>query len=221
METGVCTKQEGACTKQERDCVYPYAMEKKDLAWTLRNNAIQVRANETQTRWNDQQLWAQRVLVGTMMSDVDSDRLQAIAKAVNRINNNKQLHQRLEFFGYKHLRLSTFRFVRHDRTYPDIELRAPMTGEDMESEWPVELLNYIYLWEVVIYKADIAKKSQNTRFLNKAAKRMREEDEMVTADTAKRLRGERELLKTDEAVEDEEAETGGWSEGDWCEPARA
>ena len=99
-----------------------------------------------------------------------------IIKALNRGKEGRYM-QALERFGYAKTRATKRGVGFRHIVFPD--LYAPLTitaSTDVFTDWPVELINQIYLNDVVLYKRNIVYKSRMTRWVNdKNRKRSREE----------------------------------------------
>ena len=116
-----------------------------------------------------------------------------IVKALKRGGREGRFKQALVRFGYlkTHTTNSGVGFRHH--LFP--ELYAPLTlrdTTDIFTEWPAELINQIYLNDVVLYKRNIASKRNATRWSN-GIMRKRAREETLSAETPKRGRVEEEV----------------------------
>ena len=114
-----------------------------------------------------------------------------IVKALNRGKEGRHRHA-LERFGYLKTRTTKNGVWFHHNVFPN--LYAPLTlhsTTNIFTEWPAELINQIYLNDVVLYKRAIASKAKLTRCANATA-RKRARDEEVPATSPKHVRMEEE-----------------------------
>ena len=125
-----------------------------------------------------------------------------IVKALNRGKEGRYT-EALERFGY-HRRGARKNGYRHT-LFPD--LYAPLTlstDTDIFKEWPAELINQIYLNDVVLYRRNIAFKGKRTRWINGITRKRSRQEILTTEETSKRGRMED---GTDRHCEEE---LGGW-----------
>ena len=125
-----------------------------------------------------------------------------IVKALNRGKKGRYT-EALERFGYHRMRASKNGVGYRHTLFPD--LYAPLTlstDTDIFKEWPAELINQIYLNDVVLYKRNTASKGKMTRWINGINRKRNRKDILTTEETSKRGRMECERPC--------EEELGGW-----------
>ena len=121
-----------------------------------------------------------------------------IVKALNRGKEGRH-RQALERFGYLKTRTTKSGVGFRHNLFPD--LYAPLTlheTTDIFTEWPAELINQIYLNDVVIYKRNIASKGKLTRWINDTTRKRAREEVPVTEEPRKHGRVEEEEVEEDE-----------------------
>jgi hypothetical protein len=114
-----------------------------------------------------------------------------IVKALNRGTDGRYT-QVLERFGYCRTRATKSGVGFHHTLFPD--LYTPLTvneDTDIFKEWPAELINQVYLNDVILYKRNIASKGKMTRWINDTT-RKRTREETLSTETPKRGRVEDE-----------------------------
>lgn len=114
-----------------------------------------------------------------------------IVRALNRGKEGRYI-QALERFGYSKTRTTMrgvdFRHTLFPDLYPPLMFR---TDSDIFKEWPTDLINQIYLNDVVLYKRNIVSKAKMTRWINNDTTRKRTREEVpVSEETPKRCRVE-------------------------------
>ena len=122
-----------------------------------------------------------------------------ITTALNR-GNGGRVAQALERFGYHKTRTTTKGISFRHQLLP--ELYAPLivtNGADIFKEWPADLINQIYLNDVVLYKQNMIAKARTTRILNgTTTSRKRVRDESLSDERCRRVRAEERKEGTDE-----------------------
>lgn len=134
------------------------------------------------------------------------DQRKEIMKALNR-GKGGRIEQALERFGYRKTRRTSKGISFRHHLLP--ELYAPLmvtNGADIFTEWPADLVNHIYLNDVVLYKQNIVAKARMTRILNgTTTSRKRVRDETTPPDdTWKRACMEETHTSDDDAAEEED-----------------
>lgn len=113
-----------------------------------------------------------------------------IVKALNR-GKESRYKQALERFGYSKTRTTSkgvgFRHTLFPDLYPPMTVR---TDTDIFKEWPAELINQVYLNDVVLYKRNIVSKGKLTRLINKTTRKRTREDTLSPTKIPKRGRVE-------------------------------
>jgi len=130
------------------------------------------------------------------------DQRKETVKALNRGKEGRYT-QALERFGYSRTRATRCGVGFRHTLFPD--LYAPLTlgtDTDIFKEWPAELINQIYLNDVVLYKQNIVSKAKLTRWINGTTRKRTREETLVVEEMPKRNRVEEE-------VEDEWSYGGG------------
>lgn len=137
------------------------------------------------------------------------DQRVEITRALNR-RKGECMMQALRRFGYHKTRATPKGISFRHQLLP--ELYAPLLvskDADIFKEWPVDLVNHVYLNDVVLYKKNIAAKSRMTRILNgTAASRKRVRDESPPDETWKRACVEEETREDIAEEEDEYSLSG-------------
>ena len=103
-----------------------------------------------------------------------------VVKALNRGKEGRYT-QALERFGYLKTRTTKSGVGFRHNMYP--ELYAPLTMRettDIFTERPAELINQIYLNDVVLYKRNIASKGKLTRWINGTTRKRTRDEVSVT-----------------------------------------
>ena len=138
------------------------------------------------------------------------DQRKEITKALNR-GKGGRVTQALERFGYRKTRKTSKGISFRHHLLP--ELYAPLfvtDGADIFKEWPTDLVNHIYLNDVVLYKQNIAAKARMTRILNgTTTSRKRVRDESPPGETWKRA-CETRTREEDIGEEEDEYSLGGF-----------
>jgi hypothetical protein len=121
-----------------------------------------------------------------------------IVKALNRGKEGRYT-QALERFGYSKTRTTStgvgFRHILFPDLYPPLTLR---TETDIFKEWPTELINQIYLNDVVLYRRNIVSKGKLTRWIKNTTRKRAREEVPVTEEPWKHGRVEEEDVEEDE-----------------------
>lgn len=113
-----------------------------------------------------------------------------IVRALNRGKGGRYV-QALERFGYVKTRTTKNGVGFRHTLLPD--LYAPLTlreTSDIFKEWPAELINQIYLNDVVLYKRNIASKGKLTRWINGTTRKRTREETLATETSSKHGRVE-------------------------------
>lgn len=126
-----------------------------------------------------------------------------IVRALNRGKGGRYL-QALERFGYVKTRTTNNGVGFRHTLFPD--LYAPLTlreTSDIFKEWPAELINQIYLNDVVLYKRNIASKGKLTRWINGTTRKRTRDDTLSPTEITK-------CGRVQEEVEEDEWSVGGF-----------
>lgn len=113
-----------------------------------------------------------------------------IVKALNRGREGRYT-EALERFGYRRKGARKNGVGYRHTLFPD--LYAPLTlstDTDIFKEWPAELINQIYLNDVIFYKRNIAVKGKRTRWINDITRKRSRQEILATEETSKRGRTE-------------------------------
>lgn len=119
-----------------------------------------------------------------------SEQRKEIVKALNRGREGRYT-QALVRFGYVKTRTTSSGMGFRHTLFPDLYVPLMLrTDTDIFTEWPAELINQIYLNDVVLYKRNIAFKGKLTRWINDTTRKRAREEVPVTEKTPKRGREE-------------------------------
>lgn len=106
------------------------------------------------------------------------DQRNEITNALNR-GKGGRVAQALQRFGYHKARTTSKGISFRHLLLPELYAPLLVTNDaDIFKEWPADLVNHIYLNDVVLYKQNIVAKARMTRILNgttTSRKRTREE----------------------------------------------
>lgn len=103
-----------------------------------------------------------------------------IIKALNRGKEGRYT-QVLRRFGYSRTRVTRNGVGFHHTLFPD--MYAPLTVSettDIFREWPAELINQVYLNDVILHRRSMVYKGRLTRWINDTS-RKRTRDETITS----------------------------------------